>query len=193
MMQLPLEQNLFSEKESKISKLGSSSFAELARHKSINMTKEINNYIGEFETIYDGEPWYGKSLMAVINDANPTDVFKKEKPSSHSAYEITHHLYAWRDLLVKRLNGSTKDSIEVNSKEDWSPLPKEKTAEIWKTLIKRLEQNQQELLKALPNLTDEALDKNFAGTNYTLRTFLNGQIQHDIYHIGQIALAIKNA
>lgn len=156
------------------------------------MTQEIKNYITEFETIYNGEPWYGKSLMAVIKDADPKDVFKKQKSSAHSAYEITHHLYAWRDLLVKRLLGDTTSSIKVNSKEDWAPLPKEQTDGSWKELIKNLEQNQKELIKALPKWDNGSLDKDFAGTSYSLRTFLNGQIQHDIYHIGQIALAIKN-
>jgi len=157
------------------------------------MKKEINNYISEFETIYNGEPWYGKSLMAVINSADPKDVFKKQKSDGHSAFEITHHLYTWRNLLAKRLNGDAKASVKMNSKEDWAPLPKEQTAATWKELIKKLEQNQQELIESLPKWDDEALDKDFAGTSYSLRTFLNGQIQHDIYHIGQVALAIKNA
>jgi len=58
------------------------------------MKKDINSYISEFETIYNGEPWYGKSLMAVIYSADPKNVFKKQKSEGHSAYEITHHLYA---------------------------------------------------------------------------------------------------
>ena len=157
------------------------------------MTKEISNYISEFETIYNGEPWYGKSLMAVISNADPKDVFKKPKSTGHSAYEITQHLYAWRDLLVKRLKGDIKASIEMNSKEDWSPLPKEQNGETWKALIKKLEVNQLELIRCLPDWSNSSLDKDFAGTSYSLRTFLNGQIQHDIYHIGQIALALKNA
>ncbi len=156
------------------------------------MTKEINNYISEFETVFNGEPWYGKSLMAVLKDADPKDVFKKQKNNGHSAYEITNHLYAWRDLLVKRLNGDTETSIEVNSKEDWSPSPKEQTASAWKDLVKKIEQNQKELIEVLPKWNNGVLDKNFAGTSNSLRTFLDGQIQHDIYHIGQIALALKN-
>ena len=157
------------------------------------MKKEINGYISELETIYNGEPWYGKSLMAIIYSADPKDVFKKQKSDSHSAYEITHHLYAWRNLLAKRLNGESKVSIEVNSKEDWTPLPKEQTVATWKALIKKLEQNQKELIESLSKWNDEDLDKDLAGTSNSLRTFLNGQIQHDIYHIGQVALAIKNA
>lgn len=178
--------------QSKISKLIPNAEIEIAI-KSIIMTTEIDDYIREFETIYNGEPWYGKSLMAVISDADAKDVFKKHKSTGHSAYEITHHLYAWRDLLVKRLNGDTKASIEMNSKEDWASLPKEQTVAAWKELIKKLELNQQELTRLLPNWSNGSLDKDFAGTSYSLRTFLNGQIQHDIYHIGQIALALKNA
>ena len=157
------------------------------------MTKEINNYIAEFETIYSGEPWYGKSLMSVISNADPNKVFKKQHDHGHSAYEVAHHLYAWRDLMAKRLNGDSKTSIQVNSKHDWPSLPKEQSPATWKGLIQKLEKNQQELITSLAKWTDESLDKSFAGTDYTLRTFLNGQIQHDIYHIGQIALAIKNA
>lgn len=157
------------------------------------MTKEINQYINEFQTIYDGEPWYGKSLMAVLAAADPANVFKKSKPSGHAAWEIVHHLYAWRNLMAKRLNGDGNSNIATNSADDWAPLPAEKTAATWEALIKKLEQNQQELVKGLSKWNDESLDQPFAGTEYTLRTFLNGQIQHDIYHIGQIALAIKNA
>ena len=160
--------------------------------KLITMKKEINSYISEFETIYNGEPWYGKSLMAVIHSADPKEVFKKQNSSSHSAYEITHHLYAWRDLLTKRLKG-VNASIEVNSKEDWAPLPKEQSGATWKELIKKLGQNQHELIESLAKLNDEDLDKDLGNTSNSLRTFLNGQIQHDIYHIGQVALAIKNA
>ncbi len=157
------------------------------------MKKEINYYISEMESIYNGEPWYGKPLMAVVKEADPVKVFKKTNPGTHSAYEILHHLYAWRDLLVQRLNGDSNASIAVNSKEDWQPLPSEQTATTWNALIKKLEQTEEALVTALSKWDDSALDKNFAGSASPLRTFLNGQIQHDIYHIGQIALALKSA
>ncbi|MGZ8556865.1 MAG: DinB family protein [Chitinophagaceae bacterium] len=156
------------------------------------MNKEIKNYISDFENIYKGEPWYGKPLMAIVKETEAQKVFKKPVAASHSVYEIAHHLLSWRDLLVKRLNGDTSSSIEVDSKEDWLPLPKTDPARHWDHLVKQLEQNQQELIRSLSKLADDALDKNFAGSAFSLRTFLNGQIQHDIYHIGQIALANKN-
>ncbi|MGK2861040.1 MAG: hypothetical protein ACSLE0_03860 [Chitinophagaceae bacterium] len=69
------------------------------------MKKEINACISEFESIYNGEPFYGKPLMAIVSKVDPDTVFQKPAPTAHSVYEITRHLFAWRDLLVKRLNG----------------------------------------------------------------------------------------
>ena len=157
------------------------------------MNKNIKGYIAEFETVFNGEPFYGKPMMGIIKEADPQKVFIKSSPESHSAYEITQHLFAWRDLLVKRLNGNFKASIEMNSEEDWSSLPVTQTEVVWNILVQKLEQNQKDLVAALSKYDDEALDKNFIQSAYSLRTYLEGQIQHDIYHLGQIALALKNA
>jgi uncharacterized damage-inducible protein DinB len=157
------------------------------------MSNEINNYITELETIYDGEPWYGKPLMAVLKDADAKAVFKKQNNTGHSAYEVLHHVLAWRELLVKRLNGDTQSNIKTDSETDWSSLPAKQSANEWNALVRKIQQNQKELINGLSKWKDDALDKNFAGSAYPLRTFLHGQIQHDIYHIGQIALALKNA
>lgn len=152
----------------------------------------MKKYREEFESIYNGSPWYGKSLVDVIAMADPAQVFSKPHPEGHSAWEITHHLLAWREVLVNRLNGDTNAGIEAGSEADWAPLPGQSQEAAWESLVKALEKNQEELLKGLERWSDESLDKDFVLTGYPLRTLLNGQLQHDIYHIGQIALAIKN-
>jgi uncharacterized damage-inducible protein DinB len=156
------------------------------------MNTEINNYISEFEIIYDGEPFYGKPLLAVLKEADAKLVFKKQNDKAHSAYEILQHILAWRELLVKRLNGDTKSNIKMDSENDWAGLPVKQTSAEWNALVRKVQQNQKEIIQLLSKYDDEAIDKNFAGSAYPLRTFLHGQIQHDIYHIGQIALALKN-
>lgn len=157
------------------------------------MKNEINNYVSEFETIYDGEPWYGKALMTILKEADPKSVFKKQNNNGHAAYEVLQHVLAWRELLVKRLNGDTSSNIKIDSEADWSVLPEKQTANEWNALVRKVQLNQKELISALSKYNDEALDQNFAGSAYPLRTFLHGQIQHDIYHLGQVALAVKNA
>ncbi|HET9055971.1 MAG TPA: DinB family protein [Chitinophagaceae bacterium] len=156
------------------------------------MYGEIKNYITEFQTIYQGQPFYGKPLMDIVKQADIKKVYKKPSATGHSAYEILQHLLAWRVYFVKKLNGDKEASIKVNSADDWPPLPAMQTEDNWKALIKKVELNHQALITALSQYKDESLDEKFAGSIYPLRTFLNGQIQHDIYHIGQIALAVKN-
>lgn len=157
------------------------------------MKKEIEFYITEFESIYDGEPFYGKPLMAVLKEADPKSVFKKQNEKGHSAFEVLEHILAWRDLLVKRLNGDIQSNIKIDSEADWPALPEKQTINEWNALVRKVQQNQKEIITGLSKYDDTAIDKNFAGSAYPLRTFLHGQIQHDIYHIGQIALALKNA
>src|SRR4030095_6277255 len=126
-----------------------------------------NGYISEFESIYNGEPWYGKSLMSVVQSADAQKAFKKPGQQGHSAWEIAHHLFAWKNLLVKRLNGQKGVSIDVDSNEDWAPAPKELNGQSWNSMVKQLEQNQKDLIKALSKSKDEDLDKDFAGTGYS--------------------------
>lgn len=156
------------------------------------MTTEMKKYQEEFESIYNGSPWYGKPLVEVIAMADPATVFSKPHPGGHSAWEIAQHLLAWREVLVKRLNGDTNAGIEADSEADWNSLPGKSPETAWEVLAADLGKNQAALLKGLEGWSDEALDKDFVRTGYTLRTHLNGQIQHDVYHIGQIALVIKN-
>jgi len=96
---------------------------------------------------------------------------QKPVAASHSDYEITHHLFSWRDLPVNRLNGETGSSIEVDSKEDWLPLPRKNPARQWDQLVKQLERNQKELIRSLSKFTAEALDNNFAGSAFFVTYF----------------------
>ena len=153
------------------------------------MQNEINYYLTEFKTIFNGEPWYGRSLMDIIRNADTAKVHIKPSPDSHSAYEILEHMFAWRNLFVKRLNGDHDANIKMNSTQDWSEYTGSVAA--WKELLGKMEKNQDELLTALAKHKDEEMDQPFAGTQYSLRVFCNGHVQHDIYHIGQIALLLK--
>jgi len=156
------------------------------------MKTNIQHYVGSFESLYNGEPWYGRSISSIVKEIPPTEVFRKPSPNSHSIYEIVGHMLAWRDLFVKRLNGDYSSSIQSNSEGDWPKLPVEKSAGTWNQLLHKLSENQEALINALKKTNDSQLDKDFANTNATLETHLEGNLQHDIYHLGQIALLNKS-
>jgi uncharacterized damage-inducible protein DinB len=155
------------------------------------MKANIQHYVSSFESLYEGEPWYGRSIVSIVKEVQPTQAFKKNSPTSHSIYEIVGHMLAWRDLFVKRLNGDYSSTIQSNSESDWPKVPGEKNASSWDQLLHKLSENQQALIHALKKVSDNQLDKDFAKTNATLETHLEGNLQHDIYHLGQIAVLNK--
>jgi uncharacterized damage-inducible protein DinB len=155
------------------------------------MHTTIKHYVNAFENLYDGEPWYGKSIMSIIKEVAPSKAYKKSSDSQHSIYEILHHMLAWRELFVSRLNGDTTSSMQINSSLDWGGLPSAQTSENWNRLLTRLSENQEALVQALGNQKDNQLGEEFANSNASLETHLEGNLQHDIYHLGQIAILNK--
>jgi hypothetical protein len=63
--------------------------------KNQNMNTSIKHYVTSFENLYDGEPWYGKSIMSIVKEVSPSRAYKKS-------------------LMVNILftNSSTHDSVE---------------------------------------------------------------------------------
>ncbi len=155
------------------------------------MHTTIKHYVNAFENLYEGEPWYGRSITSIVKEVSPSRAYKKSSDGQHSIYEILQHMLAWRELFVSRLNGDTTSTIQVNSSLDWGDLPTAKTAENWNRLVTRLSENQEALVNALRTKNDSALAEEFANSNASLETHLEGNLQHDIYHLGQIAILNK--
>jgi uncharacterized damage-inducible protein DinB len=155
------------------------------------MNNSISRYIDSFQTVYEGEPWYGRSIISILKAIPPSRAYRKSTGEQHSIYEIVEHLLVWRELFVKRLNGDHSSSIKMNSPSDWPGLPTAQTAANWDTLLTRLDENQNRLINSLKELEDEMLNKEFAQTKVTLDEHLEGHLQHDIYHLGQISLLNK--
>src|SRR4051812_23275408 len=119
------------------------------------MKANIQHYVSSFESLYEGEPWFGRSITSIVSEIQPSQAFKKNAPTSHSIYEIIAHMLSWRELFAKRLNGDYSSRIKSNSPSDWPPLPAEKTSANWEELLNKLRENQQALIKALRR-TDDA-------------------------------------
>jgi len=155
------------------------------------MNETIQRYVTSFENLYEGEPWFGRSMMSILREVPPSRAYKKSGDGSHSIYEILQHMVAWRELFVSRLNGDTTTNIQINSSLDWGGHPTAQTAENWDRLLTRLSENQHALVNALKQKEDSLLEEEFANSNSTLATHLEGNLQHDIYHLGQIAILNK--
>lgn len=100
------------------------------------------------------------------------------------------HLINWRQFVIKKLLGDLDFDIELNTKADWSDVTIEQFAD-WDSLIETLRQSQKQLTALIGDQSDEALQLQVPGKKYNRKHMLQGLIQHEVYHTGQISVYWK--
>lgn len=149
------------------------------------MKTELSRLIGKFKSVYNGSPWYGDSLLQKLENVDAAKAFAVPAGGLHSVAQLVAHLLTWRRVLTERLKGKAFKP-DINSDEDWPPNAALE-AKGWGALLAELAANQAELLDLLSAQTDDLLAEPF-DENYNFRFLIEGIIQHDVYHIGQIGL-----
>lgn len=140
---------------------------------------------------FSGQPWYGDSVMKKLNRISPEIAFRKPDPRLHSIWQLVSHMIAWREFAIKNTSNVQPFDIEINGSVDWPAIPEDDRARHWEETLTKLNNTQMQLLEILENLPDDLLSEKVPGRNYPFGFLLNGVCQHDIYHLGQIALVHK--
>ena len=154
------------------------------------MNKKVKDLIRKYEKIYNKAPWYGESIIKILNNVDPKVVFSKANDRSHSIAELVAHMISWRDIIFNQINGNKESRITQKETFNWERFDKnEKTA--WKSLLKELDKNQKKIISFLQKQEDEFLNIRPPRKSQTTEFLIEGIIQHDVYHLGQIALLNK--
>ena len=152
------------------------------------MNNELKIYAAQLNENFDGEPWFGRNIQAILKEIN--EEIACQKPNGqHSMLELLYHMINWRLFTINRLEKSsaTVKSFEEN---DWQVLDHQDKS-LWQKGIEQLNDTQQRLLNLINTMKDEDLQSPVHERDYENRTLINGIIQHDIYHLGQIAFIKK--
>jgi uncharacterized damage-inducible protein DinB len=146
---------------------------------------------------FSDDPWHGSATAELLQDVTAEEASAHPIPGAHSIWEIVLHMTGWLNEVRRRLGGREPDMPEAG---DW-PEPGETSEAAWQRDRSRLKEAVAELLNALSALREEDLDRmggsiaetrNPAlGTGVTHRAMVNGIVQHNAYHSGQIALLRK--
>ncbi|MCM4155151.1 DinB family protein [Gramella sp. AN32] len=151
------------------------------------MENRIEHLIASLSEIFEGEPWYGDSVMKKLENLPHSIGYKTCAPQSHSVSEIVGHLLAWKKFALEKLKGNDGYDIELNSETDW-PEISINTPKQWEELKRKLVSCQCGIYEQLREKGDDFLDKKVPRRKYNFDYLLYGLIQHDIYHLGQIGL-----
>lgn len=144
-----------------------------------------NLYTAQFAAMYDGQPWYGDSICHILESITPAKAYWQPTPNAHSIAQLVSHMIYWRLELIKRLEGDVEYKPSMKSEDNWKSNEQLKKTK-WKLLKKSLEESQTKLLFLLSKQKDTLLKKKYS-EKATFLDLINGILQHDLYHTGQIA------
>ena len=147
---------------------------------------KLDHIINELETCFDGKPWYGDSVMKKL-DAVDWKIVNDAIYGDKTIAVLVQHIINWRIFVIMKLQGDEDYDIIIDELNDWTKVTIE-NGEEWNRLKKRIRHTQKEILELLASHTDALLDKKVPAKNYTFGAILPSIAQHDIYHLGQIAL-----
>ncbi len=148
--------------------------------------KQINAIISNLQDVFEGEPWYGTSVMQKLETID-WQIVNEKKYGTKSIAVLLGHMISWRVFVLKKLQGDEAFTIEIDNHSDW-PNIHIATANEWGELLEELRATQRILLALLVEQTDAFLEQKIPGKNDNFRFLMEGIIQHDVYHLGQIAL-----
>lgn len=154
----------------------------------------IADIIDHLARIQDGDPWYGPSIARTLAGVTAKQAATHPVEGAHSIWEIVRHLQSWIDEVSRRVESGVAREPEAG---DWPEVPPA-TEENWRAAQAALAAAHASLAERLRALPEQRLDSIVGdsrdpalGTGVSYQVMLHGVLQHDTYHLGQIALLRK--
>lgn len=153
------------------------------------MNNEISFLVAQLKDAFDGDPWFGRPVLILLSEV--TDEMAFQKPNEqHSIVELVWHMINWKEFAINCLQPSKEKSLHYYEENDWQNLDQSDIT-LFQRGVNQLQKSQHEFLEILQIQQDSILEDMVPGRTYTFRKLLHGVLQHDIYHLGQIAYIKK--
>ena len=153
------------------------------------MNKEIQYIISTLQDTLDGDPWYGRAMYSILAEVEPACVFINPDEKGHSLIELLYHTVDWVQFVQSRLEEKPDQSAAYFDEMDWRDI--DPAIHTWKNGMKELKTAHQRVIELLQNKDDSLLEGPVKDRTYNMRFLLYGLIQHNIYHLGQMAYVKK--
>ena len=141
---------------------------------------------------FDGEAWHGDSLLEVLKGVPAERASARPIKNAHSIWELLLHIAAWDSAVRRRMTGVP---VTLSDAENFPPVTDTSEA-AWAKSLAEVRRTHEQLIAAVSALPDARLyemvpGKEKEGAHYTFYYMLQGVVQHELYHAGQIALLKK--
>ena len=150
---------------------------------------EIDRILDQLKRAYEGNAWHGPSVCEVLAGVTVAQAHARPIANGHTIYELVRHIAVWEDVGRRRLLGDPAD-VEISSPADWPP-PDDTSESAWEQAKAALERGHEALVEAISKVPESRLDEPVYEGKSSFYVTLHGVIQHDLYHVGQIAILKK--
>jgi uncharacterized damage-inducible protein DinB len=151
---------------------------------------KIGKYLRQLDQQYYGGNWVGESFEGKLKNLKEEHVFLEPLPGVHSVAELIWHCIYWRRVTLDRIQGGkNKYRDETVAKYNFLPL-EELKVKGWKAIWQELGETQIALRNILSQKNDMFLENEYE-PGYSFEFLIEGTIQHDYYHLGQVGLVLK--
>lgn len=153
------------------------------------MNKETQYIIKTFESTLSGQPWFGRAGYEILKEVDDSKASAKPN-GEHSMLELIWHMNTWAEFTLGSLENKSSEDMKAIEVNDWREIdPKTHT---WKKGIEQLKATHNKIIELLNQKTDDSFLSDIVPTRkFNFRFMLIGLIQHNIYHLGQIAYIRK--
>jgi uncharacterized damage-inducible protein DinB len=128
--------------------------------------------------------WHGPALLESLAGVTPAMAAKRVVKGAHTIWDLVEHVATWNDAVALRLSGGVPQvTPETNFPKLSRPTPA-----AWKKSLRRLAASQRRFRNAVAKFPEARLGRKRPGTPTTWYVLIHGQIQHQLYHAGQIAM-----
>lgn len=154
------------------------------------MNKQTQALIKSFEDTLSGQPWFGRAVYEILGEADESKVYTKPNGTEHSMIELLWHMNTWAEFALGSLEKRSAEDMKAIEANDWREIdPKKHT---WKKGMEQLKATHNKIVEILKQKTDDDfLAEIVSLRKFNFRYMLNGVIQHNIYHLGQLAYLKK--
>lgn len=148
---------------------------------------ESERLAAEIGKALSGGAWHGPSFREALEGVDLAAAMRRPVADAHTIAEIVLHATAWHDVVRRRLQG---ENPQVTDEQDW-PRVALADEQAWQAAVRRLEETGRALCDTVRAFPAEKLHEKRPSLDDTWYGLISGQLQHVIYHAGQVALLRK--
>ena len=154
------------------------------------MSKETQYIIKSFESTLSGQPWFGRAVYEILGEVDESKANTKPNGTDHSMLVLLWHMNTWAEFVLGSLENRSADEMKAIEANDWREIdPKTHT---WKKGIEQLKETHNKIIELLKQKPDDSFLSDIVPIRkFNFRFMLNGLVQHNIYHLGQVAYVKK--